>query len=410
MTVGTEPPRRQHDIDQNWEAMRVTFILPSYPWRPIGAIRVVYEYANQLVDRGHEVTVVHARRIRDVKGFFAPRGLHRSLRRRAAQARDMLLAPKVRWQAVDGRVQMRYVKEPTTNAVPEADAVFATAWDTVPYVFEYPSSRGSKFHLVQSYDYWSQLDVQTAARWRSSFKKVVISKWLYDQMLQLGCSHVAYIPNAINHSTFLLTRPIAGRPKRVAMLFSMQECKGSEYGVRAILLAKEKHRDLRAVLFGIPSRPRGLPTWIEYLRDPPQYELVRDVYNGSSIFLCPSIREASPLPPAEAMACGCALVTADCGGTAEYAQDGVTALFCPPRAPEALAESMSALLENSDRRIELAEEGHRRMRELNWENSALKLLEFVRSHRDGSEGADGIDGAAAVSSGTPYPRQGLRRS
>ena len=40
--------------------MKITFILPAYPYHPIGCFRIVYLYANFLVKRGHDVTVVHA--------------------------------------------------------------------------------------------------------------------------------------------------------------------------------------------------------------------------------------------------------------------------------------------------------------------------------------------------------------
>src|SRR5579885_3571237 len=43
--------------------MRITFLMPCYCWVPSGGFRVVYEYANQLVARGHRVTVIHPRRL-----------------------------------------------------------------------------------------------------------------------------------------------------------------------------------------------------------------------------------------------------------------------------------------------------------------------------------------------------------
>jgi len=362
--------------------MRITFVLPCYPWRPIGAFRVVYEYANQLVARGHQVSVVHARRMRDDKGFYAPRNLYRRLRRRVGYLRDSMCVPKVRWQEIDSRVQMLYVREPGAEAIPDADAVFASAWDTVQYVCRYPAAKGNKFHLVQSYDYWSQLEGEIEVAWRLQMNKVVISKWLCEKMGDLRCSNFAYIPNGINQEQFRLLKPIAERPKRVVMLYATAECKGSKDGLRALLIARKKHSDLRAVLFGIPKRPRNLPTWIEYFQNPTQYDLIHNIYNGSSVYLCSSLKEASPLPPAEAMSCGCALVTTDCGGTAEYAAHGTTALFSPPRSPAALAENLVCILEDSGLRIKLAEEGYRCMQGMGWVNSTTKLVDYICSRRN----------------------------
>jgi glycosyltransferase involved in cell wall biosynthesis len=60
-------------------------------------------------------------------------------------------------------------------------------------------------------------------------------------------------------------------------------------------------------------------------------------YNGCDIFVLPSYVEGFPLPPLEAMACGCAVVTTACGGVADYADDGVNALVVDPGDAAALA-------------------------------------------------------------------------
>jgi hypothetical protein len=44
--------------------MKLTFLMPCYPWIPMGGFRVVYEYANQLALAGHEVTVVHPQTVK----------------------------------------------------------------------------------------------------------------------------------------------------------------------------------------------------------------------------------------------------------------------------------------------------------------------------------------------------------
>jgi len=36
-------------------SIKIAFGLNHYPWKPIGGVRVTYEYANHLAARGHEV-------------------------------------------------------------------------------------------------------------------------------------------------------------------------------------------------------------------------------------------------------------------------------------------------------------------------------------------------------------------
>lgn len=356
--------------------MKITFVLPRYPWKPLGGFRVVYEYANHLVSRGHEVTVVHPRRL---PNWNSPTpSLYRWLRRRVGFLRDMILKPKVKWQPIDQRVQMLYVPEPTPQYIPDADAVFATWWATAELMIDYPQSKGKKFYLIQHYEIWDGPKERVDTTWRMPFKKVVIAKWLYEKGLELGVSpkDMVYIPNGINHQIFRLLNSIENRFPQVAMMFSSIEWKGSWDGVKALELARRKFPNLKATLFGVPARPSALPRWIEYWQNPPQDMLVKEIYNKSAIYLCPSWIEGFGLPPAEAMACGCAVVSTDNGGVRDYAIPGETALLSSPKDPEGLAKNILKLLENDALRIQIARAGHELIKTFTWERST-DLLEKV---------------------------------
>lgn len=360
--------------------MRITFILPGYPWRPIGGFRVVYEYANHLVARGHEVTVVHPKRLPNWNP--PPPNFYRWLRKKAGYVRNLIFRPKVRWQPIDKRVKMLYVPEPTAKYIPDAEVVFATFWATAELVIEYPSSKGRKSYLIQHYEIWDGPKERVDATWRLPLKKIVIAKWLYDKGFELGVSpeDMFHIPNGINHKIFQLERPIESRPYRIAMMFSSIEWKGGWDGVKAIELVRREFPSLQAVLFGVSSRPRALPRWIEYYQNPRQDILVKEIYNKSAIYLCPSWTEGWHLPPAEAMACGCAVISTDIGGVRDYAEHEKTALLSPPRDPEALAKNLLRVLEDDDLRIKLAKAGHEKIKEFTWERSTDLLEQFLLRH------------------------------
>ncbi|MBT9142996.1 MAG: Phosphatidyl-myo-inositol mannosyltransferase [Dehalococcoidia bacterium] len=360
--------------------MKITFILPGYSRRPVGGFRVVYEYANHLVARGHKVAVVHPRRLSNWNP--PPPNLYHWLRRKAGHLRNIILRPKVGWQPIDHRVQMLYVPEPTARYVPNADIVFATAWQTGEIVVEYSAEKGRKFYLIQHYEVWGGPKERVDATWRAPFKKIVIARWLYEKGLELGvsASEMVHIPNGINHAFFRLLEPIEKRLLRVAMMYSSVDWKGGADGVKAIELAKHKFPRLKAVLFGVEPRPRWLPSWIEYVQNPPQQVLVEQIYNRSILYLCPSWTEGWGLPPAEAMACGCAVVSTDNDGIRDFAEQEKTALLSPPRDPEALGKNLLRLLENDNLRIQLAKAGHERIKEFTWERSTNLLEQFLLQH------------------------------
>ena len=370
--------------------MRITFLLPGLSRRPIGGFRVVYEYANHLAGRGHEVTVVHPRRLPN----YPPspgHDLYGWLRRKGAWLRDYLLPAKIGWQPIDGRVKMVFVPEPSARYFPDVDAIFATSWATAECITQFPASKGEKFYLIQHYETWDGPKERVDATWRAPLHKVVISRWLYELGGSLGGGDMACIPNGFRLTRYRVLSPISARPKRVAMLLSHHKWKGSDDGLRALSVVKERHQDLQAALFGVSKPPPGVPSWAKYYRNPSQEFLIRDIYNGSGVFVCPSWTEGFPLPPAEAMACGCALVSTSCGGISEYAEHSVTALLSPPRDPEALAANLLRVLADDDLRIRLALEGHKRIQAFTWERSTNLLEEFIRSRLSRSPGHGGHD-------------------
>jgi glycosyltransferase involved in cell wall biosynthesis len=357
--------------------VRVTFLMPCYAWRPMGGFRVVYEYANRLVDRGYYVTVVHPRRLE----YPPPENLSllQRLRKAPRRIRELVARPSMRWQQIDKRVNLHFVASSHERYIPDGDVLFATAWHTVQSVLACPSTKGKKCYLIQGYETWMGPKALVDNTWRADLRKVVASRWLVEVGRGLGCNELEHIPSAINHNTFHVLRPVETRPQRVAMLFSTVPLKAAADGVRALQIARRRFPDLQAVLFGTDKRQRWIPAWITYMRDPSQERIIKDVYNGSSIILSSSLTEGFPLPPGEGAASGCAIVTTDSGGVRDYVEHGVTGLLSPPSDPAALAENLCLLLGNDELRIKLAKACNSCIRRFNWEHSTDLLEKFIAS-------------------------------
>ena len=83
------------------------------------------------------------------------------------------------------------------------------------------------------------------------------------------------------------------------------------------------------------------------------------VYPGLDILVQPSLIEAGPRAPIEAMACGVPVVATRVGGNPDYVQDGVTGLLCDPGDPQSLAIAIDRLLSDPELRRRMGAEGRR---------------------------------------------------
>lgn len=359
------------------KGLRITFLLPGPGHLPTGGAKVVYEYANYLSRRGHRVTLVHpalktaqASHLQRLKGALS--FLHRGT------TRDYVPS---RWFQLEPAVHTSWVPALSSRYIPDADAVVATAWATAESIVNYPSSKGVKFYLIQSWETWDGPEERVRATWTKPLKRIVIARWLQEIAHELGVE-CAYIPNGIDCEQFGLDRSIESRdPHHAMMLYHLHPVKGSADGLAALMLVKNQEPGLRVTMFSASPQPANLPDWVEYYRRPSQQRL-RDSYNRAAIFVSPGRIEGWPLPPAEAMLCGAALAATDIGGHREYAVHGQTALLSPVQNPEKLAENVLRLMRNDDLRISIARKGNECIRKYTWDEAVDSFERLMhRSHQ-----------------------------
>ena len=348
--------------------MRITFLLPAHGANPVGGFKVVYQYSNFLVARGHDVHIVHAS-----TGDMRPTCKTRLVGAAKIAAFGMGYKgghrPR-RWFALDARIKTSWRPSLAARWVPDGDAVVATAWQTAEWVATYPPEKGRKFYLIQDNEsLFEGADPERAmATWKLPLHKIVISKWLREIADEMG-EPSTHIPIGLDVETFGLDEPIKGRDStRLTMLSHFAPWKGTADGIEAMRLAREAVPEIRADLFGIAAPPDGLPDWIRYHRQPSRSEL-RGLYNRAAIVVSPSWSEGWAAPPAEGMQCGAAACVTDSGGPREFCIHEETALLSPPKNPEALAENILRLIRDDNLREEIARRGNQFIQQFTWKRA-----------------------------------------
>ena len=346
--------------------MKINFILPYPARKPGGGHKIIYQYAERLAARGHQVTLLHPLKLEYFhygKPLFV-RWLGHHLFRSA----------EVPWYDFKSKVDSRLIPSISPMTVPDADITVATYWATALPTTRLPPEKGVGFYFIQHYEIWDGYLEKVHASYSLPLKKIVIAKWLRDKIEDLGSPVTGYLPNAIDSKQFYLTTPIARRvPQSILMLYSEVAFKGSKEAVRLLEKLKQTRPDLQCHLFGVAPRPPHLPKWIDYTCNPP-LDRLRDLYNQSAIYFCSSYGEGWPLPPAEAMSCGCALVGYNIGGLREYGIQGETACLAPLKDEVQILQYLSTLIENPAQRIRIAEQGYQYLTDqFQWEHSVSKM-------------------------------------
>jgi glycosyltransferase involved in cell wall biosynthesis len=97
------------------------------------------------------------------------------------------------------------------------------------------------------------------------------------------------------------------------------------------------------------------------------------LYNSSSLFLYPSLRESFGLPILEAMACGVPVITSNTSSMPEIASNA--ALFVNPFDHIEIKDAITRFFSDKDLQINMKEMGLKRAADFTWKSSAEQLLD-----------------------------------
>jgi glycosyltransferase involved in cell wall biosynthesis len=347
--------------------LNITFLTPHV--RIAGGVRAILAYADRLAGLGHEVTLV------------VPAG-----GRGAAWWRNLRRAGPGWMPGLRARVA--WVGRWSADALPDADVVVATAWQTAPVVAAAPARCGAKFYLVQHYESLYHGDPTAVdATYRLPLAKIVISTWLRDVMRERFDCDAEVLVTPVDRGLFrrVPVQVTTSRP-RVLMLHHEYAWKGVAEGLAAVAQVKARVPTLWLVGFGVKP-PRGRLAYDEFHANPAQTALAA-LYSGCDLYLCPSWDEGLGMPPMEAMACGAALATYDNGGCRDYARDGETALVAPRRDTAALTGALARLAADPALRARISAAGMAHVTTaFNWERSVARLAALFQGARAGADRA-----------------------
>ena len=98
---------------------------------------------------------------------------------------------------------------------------------------------------------------------------------------------------------------------------------------------------------------------------------------GAEAFVFPSVYEGFGMPPLEAMACGCPVITSNVSALPEVAGDA--GLLCDPKSPEEFAAAMERVCTDKALAKSMSEKGLERAKSYTWKRAADIFMNAVYS-------------------------------
>jgi glycosyltransferase involved in cell wall biosynthesis len=329
--------------------MKIIFYLRSVGLGKNGGSTTLIKSGNALVELGHEV-------------YFIDRG------------RNMNTWVPLKAEHIRGKI-------------PDADAIIATGYKSVPHTISAPARCGIKMHWIRGYETWQMPEPQIVEKiFKAPTIKLVNSIGLQRKLKKCGSDSYLVRPGYDleelyptgfrdrKHDTIVLGGLFHNKHrviKRVAWLFdAYRELKKQGYKVELHLMGAEKSSLLKDV---------------KYIRQPDIKQKL-DFYNSIDIWLATAMQEGLHMPPAEAMLTECPVVStkAELSGTQDYITDGVTGLAANNNL-DSFINNIKWLCKNQKIREGLGKLGRKRILEIgDRQYNMQKLVDLIEGIKNGN--------------------------
>lgn len=192
-----------------------------------------------------------------------------------------------------------------------------------------------------------------------------VSADMLDTLKRYGLDETKAFVNrpAIDTAAFVRTNPPQRDTNRWILLSTgrLHWKKGHEHALVAVQRLLAEGRDVEYRIVGSGPHEEclrftvddlGIGSHVSFLGSLPS-PLVKTQLDQADVFVLPSVSEGLSNAVLEAMAMELPVVTTTAGGMVEAVEHDVEGVLVPPRAPDALADAITALLGDPDRRARL---------------------------------------------------------
>ena len=341
--------------------MKITFLLPCRNFS--GGIRCGTRMASELLDRGHDVQILYRRNPANIKLIL--KNLYNKL---------LVKSPKDWVSQFQG--ECASFKTLAAELVGKRDVLVAIGPDCVEDMMELPDECGHRVFYAHGLTLRNRCLREIA--WGKDIPIVAVSDYVRQEILASGNTNIlGVVPNGIDVSEYF---PDVTDCKREAVgaVYGQGIAKDTELILSVFAGLAEQRPDLRLVCFGSCSRPRQLIQSVEYNRLPSVSE-ARKLYSGCAIWFCASRSEGFGMPLLEAAACGCVVVSTNCGGPNDFLKSGTNGVIVESQDSDSMVGAIVNILESKSEQELLAEEAIKTAGVFSWSSAACQMENVLES-------------------------------
>lgn len=220
-----------------------------------------------------------------------------------------------------------------------------------------------------------------------NFTMVAVSESIRRKLLKRGAKDVKVIPPGLQIEKYEYHPKRKAKTPLLIYIGRLKKYKGIQYGIKAMQHVLNSFPNATFLIAGRGDYKQNLQSLITKLDLGSHVELLgyvsekkkAEMLKRAHLFLFPSIAEGWGISAIEAQACGIPVVGTNTDGLQDSIKDRKTGRLVPYGKPKKIAKEIIALLSNSERRKQLAENAYTWAQRFSWEHTLERLLQLLTS-------------------------------